>query len=233
MRLTVLMYHNVKEHCIPDDLNVTKQQLDDQFKYLQQNNYHVISLSELNDAIHRLKPLPKKSVLISFDDGYKNNYTCLYPLLVKYNFKAAIFLTAGFIGENNYLSVDEIQSMENNLVEYGLHTVKHNSYTQLSAAEIEEDILRTKKTFKHLGINFQPSLAYTFGDFVKNDPVKRRQMFQSMQQHGIESAFRIGNRINRVPAKNNYLLQRVDVRGTDSLRKFKLMCRFGKKYLFF
>ena len=71
--------------------------------------------------------LPKNSILITFDDGYKNNYTLAFPILKKYNMKATIFLNTKFIGKDEfYLNWDEIKEMyESGLVDFQLHTHSH------------------------------------------------------------------------------------------------------------
>ena len=71
--------------------------------------------------------LPQNSILITFDDGYKNNYTLAFPILKKYNMKATIFLNTKFIGtDENYLNWDEIKEMyESGLVDFQLHTHSH------------------------------------------------------------------------------------------------------------
>ena len=68
--------------------------------------------------------LPKNSILITFDDGYKNNYTLAFPILKKYNMKATIFLNTKFIGKDEfYLNWDEIKEMyESGLEDNNLHT---------------------------------------------------------------------------------------------------------------
>ena len=71
--------------------------------------------------------LPQNSILITFDDGYKNNYTLAFPILKKYNMKATIFLNTKFIGEDEaYLNWDEIKEMyQSGLIDFQLHTHSH------------------------------------------------------------------------------------------------------------
>ena len=79
--------------------------------------------------------LPQNSILITFDDGYKNNYTLAFPILKKYNMKATIFLNTKFIGEDEaYLNWDEIKEMyQSGLIDFQLHTHSH----QLTIKDIE------------------------------------------------------------------------------------------------
>ena len=79
--------------------------------------------------------LPLNSILITFDDGYKNNYTLAFPILKKYNIKATIFLNTKFIEKDEtYLNWDEIREMyKSGLIDFQLHTHSH----QLTVKDIE------------------------------------------------------------------------------------------------
>ena len=79
--------------------------------------------------------LPPNSILITFDDGYKNNYTLAFPILKKYNMKATIFLNTKFIEKDEtYLNWDEIREMyKSGLIDFQLHTHSH----QLTVKDIE------------------------------------------------------------------------------------------------
>ena len=232
-KLPVLMYHRVTENGASDPLTVTLQDIEKQFLHLKNNNYCTISLSELMDTINHRIPLPTKPVLLTFDDGYKDNFTALYPLLKKYNYKANIFLVSEFINTVNpsgeYLTTKDITLMDTDLVQFALHTVNHKSYKNISLDEIDNDIKDCKQQLSDLGISYQPCLAYTFGSYPKKDIQKRNALFALLKKHSIQLAFKIGNRINSLPVKNKFLIERIDVRGNESFLKFKLGLRFGKK----
>src|SRR5689334_6577941 len=123
MQLIVLMYHKIQAIDLPDPLTISVLKFSAQIQYLVNNGFNTISLSELNEHITTHAPLPPKAVLITFDDGYKDNLLYAYPVLIKYNVKANIFL----IGEkvrffqednDNYMSRAELQLMNSELVEY-------------------------------------------------------------------------------------------------------------------
>ena len=238
--LRILMYHKIESALPQDFLTVSTKQLEHHFKILQQKKYNCISLQDLIDYQLFQKPLPKNPILITLDDGYKNNLKQLYPLLLKYNFKAVIFLVAEFINndklneteERIYLSIDEIKQMNPDVVEFALHSFDHKSYNDLSIEEIHTDIQKTKQKFDDLGIKYLPCHAYTYGAFPKKDETKRNELYKILKQNNIELAFRIGNRVNKLPIENPYLIQRIDVRGTDSIFQFKAKLRTGRSKLF-
>ena len=231
MKLPVLMYHKVDNDVPPDFLTISTKQLEKQFQYLQGKGFTTILLSDLLNNFLGKKALPPKPVLLTFDDGFKNNFTDLYPLLVRYNFKASIFLVSDFIGQPNYLSADEIKNMDKNLIEFGLHTTDHKSYSNSSIEQIDLDIKACEEKLNSYSIPFQPCLAYTYGAYPKKDSEKRNALFDTLKKNNIQLAFRIGNRINHLPIKNNFLINRIDVRGNESFLKFKIGLHLGKKIL--
>jgi peptidoglycan/xylan/chitin deacetylase (PgdA/CDA1 family) len=239
MKLPVLMYDKVDDDVTPDYLTVSTKQLKKQFEYLNKNNFTCILFSDLIRYVRNEKKLPPKPVLLTFDDGYENNYTNLYPLLLEFNCKANIFLVSDFveteniqISENKHLSVSDIKKMKSDIIEFGLHTVNHKSYNDLTIQEIDEDLKKSQLKFKTLSIPFQPCFAYTYGAYPKKDEQKRTEIFKCLQNNNVELAFKIGNRVNKLPLKNAYLIQRIDIRGDESFLMFKIGLHFGKKILF-
>lgn len=104
-RLTVLNYHRIADPTGPDafftpNISATPEMFSSQMDHLQQY-YKVISLADLNRAIYNGKPLPPNAALITFDDGYLDNYQYAFPELKKRSFPAVIFLATGFIGNSS------------------------------------------------------------------------------------------------------------------------------------
>lgn len=233
--LPVLNYHKISSGNDPDFLTVTTAQLRKHFEYLNANGYTTIFISELLENIEHKRPLPAKPVMITLDDGYRDNFTSLYPLLKEYHIKANIFLVAGFIQSpdhkyiapnpmGEFLHVEEAITMTKDMVQYGLHTYSHQSYSKLSLAEIEADLKQTKERLQALGIPFQPCHAYTFGAYNQTNDSKRQTMLELMQQNGIRLAFRVSNWVDKLPVKNKLFISRIHVSGLFSFWKFKVCC---------
>jgi peptidoglycan/xylan/chitin deacetylase (PgdA/CDA1 family) len=220
------MYHRVTTGGNGDALTVTVQDIEAQFKHLQQQGYASVSLSDLVAYIRSGKPLPPKPVLITFDDGYRDNYTLLYPLLRQYAMQANIFLVASFVqrppyGANNtYLRVEDIQDMDARYVEFGLHSYDHKNYKKLITQELTNDITLSKILLDTLGIRYQPCLAFPYGAYPKRNWLQQRRFFQILAENHIVAAFRIGNRLNPLPLRRPLLIQRFDIRGDEPFHKF-------------
>ena len=74
-------------------------------------------------------------------------------------------------------------------------------------------------------------MAYPYGNFPKKKNLKK-DFFRLLEKNNIKMAFRIGNRVNKFPFKNKFEIQRIDVKGQDSLFTFKCKLRLGKLKLF-
>lgn len=102
--LTVINYHRIANiEDIPDsfqpNISASPQGFDEQMQYLMKW-YQVISLGDLTEYLTSKKPLPIYPALITFDDGYLDNFTNAFPILQKYNLPAIIFLASGYISSN-------------------------------------------------------------------------------------------------------------------------------------
>ncbi|HDN74422.1 MAG TPA: polysaccharide deacetylase family protein, partial [Archaeoglobus sp.] len=118
-------------------------------------NFKILSLNELVQYIRQGKPLPKRVVIITFDDGYRDIYLHAYPILRKYHIPATIFLTTGLIGTGNLFWWDKVA-----------YVIQHTIATQLSLDELGSYSLHSKSA------RFHASLAITEG--LRKLPNERR-----------------------------------------------------------
>ena len=103
----------------------------------------------------------------------------------------------------------------------------HQNYTKMTPDEVHDDFAKCQEFVQKHNLNVQNILAYPYGKYPKEV-----EFFNSLKANHIAYALRIGNRINTFPFKNNYEIQRIDIKGEDSLLKFKLKLRLGKLKLF-
>lgn len=234
-QLPILMYHNVSQkEAASDGLTISSQKLEKQFQYLKENNFVTFHLSEL--AL--LESIPPKSVVLTFDDVTENQLVYACPLLEKYHLKATFFIPFQYIGKSDLwnkgsqkiMSIQEIKSLGNN-IELGLHSFAHGKYDAMSASEINEDFKKCFQIIDENDLKVYHAIAYPFGNFPKKNP--KNAVFKSvLEKNNIKMGLRIGNKVNKFPFKNPYEIMRIDVKGQDSLLKFKLKLRFGKLKLF-
>ena len=228
------MYHKISDDGVSDGLTVPSAQLEAHFHFLKREGYTPILLSDLLAFLEKGTVLPEKPVLITFDDGYKDNYTVMYPLLEQYEMKANIFLVARFVEKagqkdfEQYMSVNDLKAMDGALVEYGLHSLEHQSYKTLTPKQLTTDIEQTKALLTELGIDWKPCVAFPYGAYPKKDHSKLSDFFETLRFNNISLAFRIGNRLNPLPLRNPLLIQRLDIRGDETFAKFTSLLKKGK-----
>ncbi len=126
------MYHYVSEppagaDKYRRDLSVTPALFESHLQYLQANGYHVVTLDALLYALTIGQTLPERPVILTFDDGYEDNYTNAFPLLTKYGMIGHFFIITDFINQQRpgYLNWTQIEEMFAAGQVFGSHTRDH------------------------------------------------------------------------------------------------------------
>lgn len=140
----ILMYHSIDEYEDITKLSLCPEGFSRQMDFLYRHRYNVISLEDMVNLIKTKRKMPPRTVTITFDDGYKNNFECAYPILKKYNFPATVFVITNLIGKEGYLSLDDMKDMQENNITFGSHTKSHLWLPHLSSKELKEEIFESK-----------------------------------------------------------------------------------------
>lgn len=140
-RVPILMYHAVSDNCWGiSELFVSPSDMEAQLKYLTENGYTPIWFEDLPNVADYEKP-----VILTFDDGYDDNYTELFPLLQKYNVKATIFCIAGAFGTSHKMTAKQAKEMsDSGLVSIQSHTMTHPDLDKLGQEDLEYEIGQSK-----------------------------------------------------------------------------------------
>lgn len=238
-RLPILMYHNIcQSENESNKLTISVQKLEQQLQYLKDNNYETFHFAELE----KMKSIPKKSIVLTFDDVTENQLVFAAPLLEKFNLKASFFIPFSYIGKTDLwngkseslgekiMTIEQLKGL-NNKIELGYHSYEHKKYSLLSASEIENDFLKCEEVIKNNDLRVYPALAYPYGNYPKRGD-ENEQFKQIVAKNKIKFGLKIGNRPNNFPFKDNYEIKRIDIKGQDSLMTFRLKIKFGKLKLF-
>ena len=193
-------------------LSVLPKDFDAQMAYLKENGYTTIAPGELYDSLANGTELPEKPVLITFDDGYEDNYQNAYPILKKYGFKATIFVITGFLDkQKNYLTWQQAQEMEQDGISIESHTVNHKSMTELTDDQLRDELVNSKKEIEKRLDKKVDFVAYPTGTY-------NLHIANLVKEAGYKAAFTIkyGN-VDK--ASNVYALERVPVFHTENTFK--------------
>ena len=186
--LPVLMYHRVGTPPVGSklaDLWVSPEELSRQLAYLKSGGWSTVLFSELQKALTGKGSLPSKPILLTFDDGYANNYDVAFPILKESRAKAGIFLIHETLGRHNawhdpageswipMLRLEQAREMqESGLVEFGSHTMRHPRLTKISSDEARWEIAESKRRLESdFGREFC-AFAYPYGAGAKDEKLR-------------------------------------------------------------
>jgi len=170
-RVPILLYHYVeyvqdKKDTIRQGLNVNPFIFESQIKTLSDAGYTFITAKQLGEVLDGKRVLPKKPVLLTFDDGHFDLDTNVLPILKKYHAKATAYIISGFLGGSDFLSPMQLKDViSSNLVEIGAHTVHHISLKGKFLPIVSFEVNQSKKDIeKNYNVKVV-SFAYPGGAF--------------------------------------------------------------------
>lgn len=173
LQVPVLLYHHIQPEEVATQkgqtsLTVDNNVFDSQMAYLTGNGYVTLSADQLIHAITTHSPLPAKSVVVTMDDGYADNYVYAYPIIQKYhvvlNLMVPTGLLGGVSGTNSYYTWDQLKEMTNSGLVFAYnHTWSHYP---LAAGPLDKDTFEVKtaqdQLQQHLG-KASPIFVYPYG----------------------------------------------------------------------
>ncbi|OAT81065.1 polysaccharide deacetylase family protein [Desulfotomaculum copahuensis] len=137
----VLMYHSVGRER-NNDAVISPELFTRQMAYLHSHGYHPVSLDQLYAYVTRDEALPVRPVALTFDDGYRDTYDTVLPILRKYGFKSTLFLPGHQV--DSRFSTAELQAMEQAGMEVCAHGFSHRPLNTMTRAGQQDEITRVK-----------------------------------------------------------------------------------------
>lgn len=238
--LPVLMYHkigNPSKNSKLKKLWVSPEKFIRQMDYLVEHKYTSLVFSDLENYYKKNTRLPENPVLITFDDGYRDNYEIAFPVLREKNIKANIFLTSESIGKHNHwhdpeeepwqpmLTWEQILDMQNSgLIEFGAHTLNHANLTEIppetARCEIEECKYRLERKLNRPVYAF----AYPYGAGAYDSKIRKLVL-----DGGFLLDFGIKQGITPlIWDRNKEPFKRLLIRGDDNMFDFYLNLTRGR-----
>ena len=160
----VLYYHSVK-NSENNEVIIAPQKLRNQLKYIKDSGYTTLTLKELEDYLLNNVPIPEKSIVITFDDGYMDNYTNAFPILKDLNMKATIFCITFELDGEYYLSENAIKKMSDYGIDIQSHTAGHPDLTTMTYEQQLNEFLEAKDTLEAITEKPVTALAYPYGKY--------------------------------------------------------------------
>ena len=201
----ILEYHMVTDTPSIDAgrYNVPPSDFNAQLDYLQQSGYNTITMQEFTLARQGKISLPDNPIILTFDDGYSDNYRYMMPILRAHKMKAVIYVIANELGKSGYLTIDQLREMQGRGIEIGSHTANHRPLVGLSRKELLHEIGDSKIFLEWSGINEASSLSYPNGLY-------NEEIMNILKENNYKSAVTGDAGLNNFDT-DPYLLQRVNI----------------------
>ena len=164
----ILEYHQVTDEKLDpvfEVYNVPPAEFAAQLDYLQTEGYTTITLQDFMRVVHGKGTLPDKPIVLTFDDGYSDNYSEMLPILAAHNMTAVVYVITNEVGKKNYLTLDNLKEMQRRGIEIGSHTSDHLALTTLDKNTQRRQMRESKIFLEWSGLQTIYSLSYPNGAF--------------------------------------------------------------------
>jgi len=203
----IVMYHNIDANSAVSRLSVSPESFRAQMNFLKRHKYNVVRLEDL-PAILAKKSLPSKTIAITFDDGYENNYLDAYPVLKKLDLCATIFIIPAMIGADGYLTWDQVIEMsESGVISIGSHSMSHPWLPDLPDQRLDSEITGSRRAIEsHLRKEIY-AFSYPLGGLNK-----------AVREKVIKAGYRIAVATNpgrKYPKHDLYAMKRLRISNTS------------------
>lgn len=141
VKIPILMYHSISDDDPNNNLLVPPSMFEEQMAWLEANEFTAMDLDEALDAMETGK-VPKRPVVITFDDGYSDNYTSAFPSLKNHGLKATFFVITDGVDDGYYMSSEMLKEMQSNGMSIQNHTANHLELDKLSREDAYDTIKR-------------------------------------------------------------------------------------------
>jgi peptidoglycan/xylan/chitin deacetylase (PgdA/CDA1 family) len=183
-----------------------------QLAWLARLSFHALSLEEVTACLERRSPWPRRSVMLTFDDGYEEIYHYAWPLLKRHRFPATLFITPAEVGLPGFATWEQLGEMARDGIAIGSHTTNHAYLPLVPETRLGEELVESKRLIEErLGLAVS-SISYPVGGFTP--------AIQAVVQ---QAGYRLACTTNRARS-----------RGLDpfALRRIKVTDRDGHPLLF-
>lgn len=227
------MYHMIRE---PDGEQERRYacppaRFESHMRLLRDNGYNVLGLGEVASCIAAQRVVPARSVVVTLDDGFRDNYENAFPILQRYRIPATIFLASGLMEKTNawmegrgypsrqMLNWDEIAEMANAGIDFGGHTLTHARLSELPEDRALAEIAEGRQLIEDRLGRAIAHFAYPYGLYNERTPAL-------VQQAGYALACSTHSGFNNRHS-DAYMLRRLEVYGTDTARQLARKLTFG------
>lgn len=216
-RIPVITYHRFSKHKRTGSLKtlyVPQSTFDKQMRWLKKNGYRTINCEEFYLWYKGKIKLPKKTVLITFDDGRSSVVKYALPILKKYKMKGTFFVEGKKVYRHSkgYISYKTMKKIQKEYPDFEFQSHTYSLHKRFSTKGDYKKTLKDANKQKSI-YNFD-YLAYPYGRNTKG-------MIRAYKEAGIKLAFTYGTNDYATRKQNIYKIRRIKISGTESFSRFK------------
>lgn len=171
MRIPVIMYHYVEyvkdtKDIVRKKLSITPPLFEQHLQTLKDAHYETYFVKDIPQIVDGTIRYSTQSAILTFDDGYEDFYTDVFPMLKKYNMRATLYIITNYIGKKGFLNETQIRELiDSDLVEIGSHTQDH-VYLKVSPKDYANEQIQVSKKILEETFNIKvKTFAYPYGAF--------------------------------------------------------------------
>lgn len=158
---SVLVYHTISSppEALPGDIDISPERFERQLQWLSRWR----RVSRLVETLRATES--DRLTAITFDDGFRDNLYVALPLLERYELPMTLFVTAGFVGLDGYLSAEELREMARHpLITIGAHGLTHPHFNELTNGEALHELVESKKMLQEIVGGTVDYMAWPYGE---------------------------------------------------------------------
>lgn len=222
-RVPIIVYHSVDESgsCV----SIGPAEFKRQMEYIKKNGYKTLTVSEFVDFLRKGNKIPDKAIVLTFDDGFENNYSVVFPILKELGLTATIFVTTDYIGKRctwdkesdipdlPLLSWEMVKEMSESGIDFQSHTAKHPRLPLLPDDRIRDELRRSCITIEDRLGKRCDILCYPYGEF-------NQRVIHILREEGFAAAF-----AGHPEYENIYAIRRVGSGHLTTPLSFKVATR--------
>lgn len=219
----VLMYHEIVEIGPATTANnynfyVPPKLFEAELRYIASAGYKTMYMKDLAALVAAKKYVPRKTIVLTFDDGTEDFVETVLPLLQKYHLRATLYANPGFNGTNGRMNWDELKTVaDSGIVEIAAHTMTHQKLTEILPDQARAEIDDSKKTLEYITGEAITSFAYPFG-------AQNKDIQKMAREAGFSSAV-ISEPRGKMQSSAMFILPRIRMGNENSITDFIKLLR--------
>jgi len=213
----ILLYHHIAD--LPDTASsaqkrwtISPGKFDEHMLWIFKHGFHPVTMAQLTSHLKHGLPLPAKPIVITFDDGWKDQYFSALPILKKYNFPATFFIITGSVGHSAYMNWNQVLELSELGMDIESHSVNHDKLSILPLEKVRPEIEKSKKILEEKIHKPVTVFAYPYGGYSDG-------VIDIVKDAGFESAVSVSglNDGYLFRADQSYILPRYAIESGEKL----------------